>query len=249
MSERVSDKDYYQNYYNDKGEASYLGEKVKHTSRMLVFTEWLRGYLKPGAKVLDIGAGDAIFAELMPEFEWSAIDINTDRAKSRIKPGNLVTHDLMQTPYPFEEKSFDAIISSECLEHLWDLRIVHKEAKRLLKRDGVYVISTPNFDWLANHLEHYRRIMQMPGQHHTWEHIRHYAYDNHKLFLNDAGFIIDKHTGADAHYCPILANVCRGIRDGLRQNGIEVSEELLHKFAGQGLPYYQHTIVLASKKA
>ncbi len=247
MSERKSDIEYYQNYYSDKGEAAYLGEKLKASSRMLVFCEWMRGYLKPGDKVLDIGCGDAIFAELMPEFQWHGVDINTERASRRI-PG-AITHDLMQAPYPFEERSFDCIISSEVLEHLWDLRIVHKEARRLLKRDGVYIISTPNFNWITNHLEHHKRILSVAEQHWTFEHIRHYDFLTHQKYLNDVGFVVDRHVGADAHYCPVFANVCRAIRDGLRRDGVEVNEERLHQLVGEGLPDYQHTTIIASKKA
>lgn len=258
------DISYYKSYYDKMGDAAYLGEKVKSSSRMLVFQEWLRSYLKPGAKVLDIGCGDAIFAELMPEFEWYGVDINIEKAVERydrIKPmvelkegdelgeAQLLAHDLMKTPYGWPTGYFDAVICSEVLEHLWDLRVVHKEAKRLLKRDGVYVISTPNFDWIQNLLEHHRRLMPVEGQSWTWEHIRHYNYDNHVTHLNDTGFVVDKHTGADAHYCPVFANACRGIRDGLRRDGIEVSEERLHQLVGEGVPYYQHTIVIASKKA
>ena len=74
--------DYYKTYYQRMGDAAYTGESRKNTSRMLVFTEWLRSYCKPGDKVLDIGCGDAIFAELMPEFDWYGIDINTEKAQN-----------------------------------------------------------------------------------------------------------------------------------------------------------------------
>ena len=247
----MNDIEYYQGYYSQMGDAAYLGEKCKTSSRMLVFCEWLRKELKPGAKILDIGCGDAIFAELMPEFEWWGIDINTEKATPRFTENweRLTEHDIMKAPYPFQPGIFDAVISSECLEHLWDLRVVHKEAKRLLKRDGLYVISTPNFDWLQNHLEHFRRIMPVNGQSWTWEHIRHYNFDNHKEHLNSVGFVVENHTGADAHYCPVFANACRSIRDGLRRDGIEVSEERLHQLVGEGVPFYQHTVIISARKA
>ncbi len=242
---------YYKSYYERMGKAAYLGESHKTSSRMLVFCEWLRAETKPGAKVLDIGCGDAIFAELMPEFEWWGIDINTEKAKHRFGENweRLTEHDLMKTPYPLQPATFDAVISSETLEHIWDLRVVHREAKRLLKRDGLYVISTPNFDWIANHLEQFRRIMQVDGHSWTWEHIRHYGFDNHKAFLNECGFVIENHTGADGHYCPIVSSICHAIRDGLREKGIETDEMELHKFAGVGIPNYSHTIILSARKA
>lgn len=248
---------YYKEYYAKMGDAAYLGEKMRSSSRMLVFQEWLRSYLKPGAKVLDVGCGDAVFARLMPEFEWHGVDINTEKAQDLLDPDggpgevlkSLCEQDLMKPPYMWGAGHFDAVISSECLEHVWDLRVVHKEAKRLLKREGIYIISTPNFDWLQNHLEHFRRLMPVEGQSWTWEHIRHYNFDNHKEHLNSVGFVVDKHVGADAHYCPVFANACRSIRDGLRRDGVEVSEERLHQLVGEGVPFYQHTTVIAAVKA
>ncbi len=251
---KSSDQEYYKTYYDRTGDAAYLGEKAKNTSRMLVFQEWLRKELKPGAKILDIGCGDAIFAELMPEFEWYGVDINLERARDRLPPTDLESvprkaeQDLMKPPYPWPEKYFDAIICSEVLEHLWDLRVVHKEAKRVLKRDGLYVISTPNFDWITNHLESFRRIMQTKEAHWTFEHVRHYNYDTHKAFLNECGFVIENHTGADAHFCPVFANAARGVREGLRARGVEVDEAELHKMIGEAVPFYQHTIVLSARK-
>lgn len=260
MSDPIDDKSYYASYYDRMGGKSYLGEKQKHTSRMLVFCEWLRAELKPGAKVLDIGCGDAIFAELMPEFEWHGIDINTERAKGRIQDvqymannpeyARLQEHDLMKAPYPiWPDKHFDAIISSETLEHVWDLRIVHKEAKRLLKRDGLYVISTPNFQWLTNHLEHFQRIRSQYEQHWTIEHIRHLDFDLHKRYLNEVGFVVEKHQGADEMYCPIMQSVALTIQAGLRERGHEISTPELGVFMGKAIPHYMHTVIISAKKA
>lgn len=256
MSDVTNDTEYYKSYYGRMGDKAYLGEGAKHSSRMLVFCEWLRAELKPGARVLDIGCGDAIFAELMPEFEWHGVDINIEKARSRVLPSTvsngpatLIAHDLMKPPYPWPDKYFDAIISSEVLEHVWDLRIVHKEAKRLLKREGLYVISTPNFQWLTNHLEHFQRIRTQFEQHWTVEHIRHYDYDLHKRYLNEVGFVIEKHQGADEMYCPILQHVALKVQEGLREKGFDISTPELGVMMGKGVPHYMHTIILSARKA
>jgi SAM-dependent methyltransferase len=254
--------EYYKNYYKDKGDVAYLGANQAQTSRMQVFCDWLRAELKPGAKVLDVGCGDAVFAELMPEFEWYGVDINTEKAAPRFRgkedfENHLQEHDLMKPPYPWDDGYFDAVITSEVLEHLWDLRVVHREVKRLLKRDGLYVLSTPNFDWITNHLESFRRVMQTAEAHWTFEHIRHYNYATHKRFLNECGFVIEKHTGADGHYCPVMFGICKEIANGLREKGVDVNEYELHKLAGRATVSqgngdeinYQHTIILSARKA
>lgn len=263
MSDPTDDKSYYSSYYDRMGASSYLGEGAKHSSRMLVFCEWLRAELKPGAKVLDIGCGDAIFAELMPEFAWYGVDINTERAFERLNGfkkdedptgfhtahERCVEHDLMKPPYPWPEKYFDAIVCSEVQEHCWDLRIIHKESKRMLKRDGIYINSTPNFQWLTNHLEHFQRIRSQFEQHWTIEHIRHFDFDLHKRYLNEVGFVVEKHQGADEMYCPIMQSVALAVQAGLRERGHDISTPELGVFMGKAIPYYMHTTIIMSKKA
>lgn len=247
MSDITNDTEYYTSYYDRMGTNAYLGEGVKHTSRILTICEWLRSYLKPGDKVLDIGCGDGILAKLCPEFTWYGQDININRA-SIFDKDKVIVQDSMVTPYPWETGFFNAVVTMEHLEHIWDLRVVHKDVKRILNRNGTYIISTPNFNWITNLLEHHQRILQARDNHWAWEHVRHYTYDTHKMFLNDAGFVIDKHVGSDAHYCPVFANACRGILEGLKRNGIDVNEASLHQWVGEALPTLQHTVVVSCKK-
>ncbi len=256
---RTNDIDYYKNYYTEVN--TYKGEDWKHTSRMLVFQDWVRAATKPKSRILDIGCGDAIFAELMPEFYWYGVDINIDKAAARIPkdPAGLVSQtsysrlkeqDLMKPPYPWPEGFFDVIVCSEVLEHLWDLRVVHKEAKRLLKRDGTYIISTPNHNWLANLLEGYQRDVTDFTQPWTVEHIRNYTFETHKKFLNEVGFVVEKHTGADGHFDPVTSSICRAIHEGLKRDcpALNVWPELLHKWAGEGISHVSHTTIISSKK-
>lgn len=243
----TNDIDYYKNYYRDVN--TYTGEQWKHTSRMQVFQDWVSEYCKHGDRILDIGCGDAIFSELMPEYKWHGVDINIEKATNRLGHGFVNEHDLMKPPYAWASGYFDAIVCSEVLEHLWDLRVVHKEAKRLLKRDGVYIISTPNHDWLANHLEGFKRDLTDFTKSWTVEHIRNYTASTHQGFLNEVGFVVDKFTGADGHFDPITASICGAVYEGLKGQNTEITLETLHKWAGRGIPTLSHTVILAAKKA
>jgi len=77
------------------------------------------------------------------------IDINEEAlnyTKSRYKSPNIEFRkmDVCQTDFP--SHSFDVITSFETLEHLLPLKtdIFTKEVTRLLKKDGLFIISTPN---------------------------------------------------------------------------------------------------------
>ena len=45
---------------------------------------------------------------------------------------------------PFKDAYFDIIVGFEMIEHLIDPRRFFKEVKRVLKKDGIFLISTPN---------------------------------------------------------------------------------------------------------
>jgi SAM-dependent methyltransferase len=237
---------YYRDYYAKCG--LYTGEKAKDSSRMLVFSDWLKANVPAGGKVLDIGCGDAIFAELLPEFEWYAMDINLEKVGNRVPKERQFEHSLAIAPYPLPDKHFDAIICSEVLEHLWQPEIVHEQARRMLKRDGNYIISTPNFNWVTNHLESHTRLLYDKTQPWVREHINHFNLEVHKRMLAEVGFGVEEFTGADQHYCPVMYGPSIAIQEGLRASGIEVPLSLIHKWMGKGQPTMSHTIIIRAKK-
>jgi 2-polyprenyl-3-methyl-5-hydroxy-6-metoxy-1,4-benzoquinol methylase len=93
----------------------------------------------------------------------------------------------------------DTVMCSEVLEHLWEPQKVHHEAMRVLRPGGHYIISTPNFDNLSWVMDHGRDMMFRGTRSDHYEHIRWYNYEVHKSLLEQVGFKIIDHVGADAH--------------------------------------------------
>lgn len=226
--------EYYKSYYDKNG---YTMSKSKDSSRVLFLIDFIKKYVPVGGKILDVGCGDMYLSTALPEYEWHGIDINLKVAK-----GNTVEQDLMVTPYPFKTESFDAVVCSEVLEHLWDLRVVHKEVYRLLKRKGKYFMSTPNYDHIDHFLTNFRPLLTDPDKPHTMEHIRHYNYLSHSKFLKDAKFRELDRTGADAHYSHFFCNA-RQILHEEYEMPLPIADQLL----GRCFPDYSHTILIVSE--
>ena len=56
----------------------------------------------------------------------------------------VIKHDLNEFPYPFDDNTFDVVISNQVIEHLiYPVRFL-KEVYRMPKPGGYTVISTKN---------------------------------------------------------------------------------------------------------
>lgn len=135
---------------------SYTGRYMEWKIKNFVlrsFTEESKRHKNP-LNILDIGCsnGDLVFnlSNIFPEYYFLGVDINPHlinyaneraifRKESRIK---FIVGDA--TNLDFDDKSFDIIISTETLEHLSDPKGAIKEMYRLLRDEGVAIISVPN---------------------------------------------------------------------------------------------------------
>lgn len=90
-------------------------------------------------KVLDIGYND-----FPNDFLKGAIGFDKNITRKPANYVKLVKGDCQKLTRYFPESSFDTIIAGETIEHLENPPQFLREAKRVLKDDGVLLISTPN---------------------------------------------------------------------------------------------------------
>ena len=113
--------------------------------------------LKPGARILELGAGSgAQAAELSRRgFEVEAIEIaSSDYAGHRQFP--VTDYDGRNIPFP--DASFDIVYSSNVLEHVPHLEEMHREIRRVLKPGGEAVHILPTHSW-----RFWTSFMLLPG--------------------------------------------------------------------------------------
>ena len=237
---RESLSKYYKNYTDNNG---YSMSSVGITSRVANLVMFIKQHTPKGGKILDVGCGDMSLANLLPDYEWTGMDINTKQPNPR-----RVEHNIESTPYPFEPASFDTIVCSEVLEHMFNPLEISKEIRRLIKPEGTYVMSTPNFHYLDNYLTFFNNIEFNLTKPWTAEHIRYYSFESHEQMLNAAGFEIDHYTGADAQFSKFF---CQG-RDVLRSylEGFGLKDPDYTKtdqIIGAMYPLHNHTIMFVSK--
>ncbi len=130
---------------------------ARASARLRVFPGWLAeirrleldrisAFLPRGGRVLDFGAGPGDQALKLKElgFEVDAVDLQTSSPRaSPVFPVRSYDGRIL----PFPDACFDAVMSSNVLEHVKDLPATLRELARVLKPGGTMVHVVPSSAW------------------------------------------------------------------------------------------------------
>jgi SAM-dependent methyltransferase len=110
--------------------------------------------LVKGKTVLDIACGEGYGSFILSEMAQQVVGVDIDEQSITLARKKYVDHASQKlsflqgamTDIPFPDNFFDVLVSFESLEHISgrEQEIFLSEIKRVLKDDGIAIISTPN---------------------------------------------------------------------------------------------------------
>lgn len=109
---------------------------------------FLLGHVRPGARALDLGCGEGRFTAELARAGAQAIGADVAEAALRRARARHPEQEFERIPYdgplPWGEGSFDLVWASEVLERAGDTERFLAEVRRVLRPDGVLLVTTPS---------------------------------------------------------------------------------------------------------
>jgi ubiquinone/menaquinone biosynthesis C-methylase UbiE len=134
-------------YYDTlwEGSQKFGSYKLKRVIEILKLLDFAKKH-KKNPKILDLGCGDGRCCQIWHEIgDTKGIDLSQESmkiAEKRFPFIEFTSGDATNTNY--KDKSFDIIISQEVIEHIETQTTYIDECKRLLSKNGILILTTPN---------------------------------------------------------------------------------------------------------
>lgn len=183
----ISKKDFYEKKESEYPNVDY--ESIFRYRRAIKLAN-----LKTDECVLDIGCKYAILKELLLQnnilVDYYGVDIS-NKVFNKIKdynPKKFLVSDVSKT-LPFENNKFDYVFALEIMEHVESPSNMLSEIYRVLKKNGVLILSVPNvYCW--NEL-----LANLLNKKDTEGHISSFTHQNMERLLKFAGLKIKDYMG------------------------------------------------------
>lgn len=109
----------------------------------------------PKGRLLDVGTGSGHVAYYLgadPDLTVCSVDV----VDERIVSDNYTFKLSKDETIPYEDSSFDIVVTNHVIEHVLDQRLHMQEITRVLRDDGVIYLATPNKYWIFD--PHYVKL-------------------------------------------------------------------------------------------
>jgi SAM-dependent methyltransferase len=190
-----------ESYYDDQTDEKKVSKfrAWYHRSRYERLTKFVSEYFKKGMRMADLGCGNCWWnIHHLPVF---GVDINAKMLQWAKKNKRLTDYkvcaNLAKTG--LQSKGFDVVLMSEVLEHVFNLREVLVEVRRILKDQGTFLITVPYDFFLGPFFILFNLNCLYMGyirgsQYHKYRcgHIHHYTKNRLRKTLKENGFELTK---------------------------------------------------------
>jgi SAM-dependent methyltransferase len=221
-----------------------------------IFTRWL---VPEGAplRILDVGCGTGLNAQHLAAKGHTVVGIDLSPVaieKFRQKGFDGSVCDLERDgAAPFSDGSFDLAFASEVIEHIGDTETFLTEIKRLLRPEGVLLLSTPNSAFWP-----YRILSVLgrtPSEYQHPGHVRFFSKRHLANAIRSAGFLVER-ISARHIYCVCGAGIGDAFAPALKLVGFEIEPRFatgghfwqLGGFARRASPFWADTLIVLARK-
>ena len=138
-------------YYSFNDDPKSLSFKIKNKLDRLFFKRHLSTLSQKKLNVLDIGGGTGSLCDIIKDTDsrvaqTQIVDIDTTAEKIAIQKGHQYFCGRIED---FEtDQQYDVILMLNLIEHVANPAMVLKKAGKLLSKDGIILIQTPNYQSL-----------------------------------------------------------------------------------------------------
>lgn len=102
-------------------------------------------YVPHGGQVIEVGSGAGELAQFIVDkgYKLACVDIDNYLPPDLEKKVEFVKLDICFNPLPFKDASADALLAIAIIEHLENPLLLVREAGRVVKQGGVFIIAIP----------------------------------------------------------------------------------------------------------
>jgi 2-polyprenyl-3-methyl-5-hydroxy-6-metoxy-1,4-benzoquinol methylase len=147
-------------------------------------------------KLLDIGCGVGTISKELQNLGYDVMGIDFSSVaveKAKEKGINAICRDVDGGGLDFPDNHFDVVWAGDVIEHVFDPISLFEEIRRVLKKDGVLLLTTPNDFNLRSRIKIFLKgVSIQSGIYRSKRQCKHHTYFSWELLeymLEDTGFV------------------------------------------------------------